>query len=106
MRGLRGGREDGSFGARGGEPVVKTPAQELAAWLHENPSRCVVINGSPSQQDQATFTLLTDIPDGRKVMSSVKIHTELWHEPVAGEHIVEQAKLAIANLMSRDGASR
>jgi hypothetical protein len=49
---------------------------------------------------RSTFTLVTRLPDGRKVMSSVEILDELMVEPMAGSLIVHNAKTAIECLLT------
>ena len=85
--------------------------QTIAEWLHEHPSRTIVIRPAGHwaedgswipREGRATFTLTTTLPDGRKVQSTVEVLDELMMEPVAGDMIVHQAQLAIESLLSRE----
>lgn len=84
--------------------------QSVVEWLHEHPSRCIVIRASgrrdvdggwTPREHTATFTLTTRIPDGRKVASSVEIRDEVMMEPLAGDLIIHEAKTAIDHLLSK-----
>jgi len=87
--------------------------ESVIEWLHGHPSRTIIIkpaghtgkNGEwVSRPERATFTLITRLPDGRKVMSNVEILDEVMMEPMAGDMIVHNAKTAIQNLLSRGQA--
>jgi len=87
--------------------------QSLVEWLHGHPSRVILIKpaGHKGQDgewiprpDRATFTLVTRLPDGRKVMSNVEILDELMIEPAAGDWIVQEAKTAIEALLASEQA--
>jgi hypothetical protein len=84
--------------------------ESVVEWLHKHPSRVILIkpaghNGEGGEwvprPDRATFTLVTRLPDGRKVMSNVEILDEMMMEPAAGDMIVHNAKTAIEHLLSR-----
>jgi hypothetical protein len=90
-----------------------TDAQSMVEWLHGHPSRVILIkpaghNGKDGEwvprPDCATFTLVTRLPDGRKVMSNVEIRDEVMMEPLASDMIVHNAKKAIEALLSREAA--
>ena len=85
-----------------------TPHESLVEWLHGHPSRVILIKPAGHtgkdgewvpRPNRATFTLVTRLPDGRKVMSNVEILDELMIEPLAGDMVVENAKTAIACLL-------
>ena len=87
--------------------------ESVSEWLHGHPSRMIIIkpagrvdeNGKwVPREGRATFTLITRLPDGRKVMSNVEILDEVMMEPMAGDMIVHNAKTAIQNLLSRGQA--
>jgi hypothetical protein len=84
--------------------------ESVSEWLHGHPSRVILIkpaghNGKDGEwvprPDRCTFTLVTRLPDGRKVMSNVEILDEIMMEPAAGDMIVHNAKMAIGNLLRR-----
>jgi hypothetical protein len=87
--------------------------QSVVEWLHEHPSRRIVIvaagyhdkkgNWHP-EEGAATFELNTRLPDGRQVASRVQIRDELMLEPSAGDLIVHEAKTAIAAMLAREPA--
>ncbi len=88
-----------------------TEAQSMFEWLHVHPSRMILIkpsghNGEDGKwvprQGRATFTLITRLPDGRKVMSSVEILDEVMMEPLASDMIVHNAKTAIGALLKSE----
>lgn len=88
-----------------------TEWESVVEWLHEHPDRMIVIKaaGRTDQAGQwrptegaATFTLVTRLPDGRKVQSNVTMRDEIMVEPRAGDLIVHEAKTAIACLLSRE----
>jgi len=85
--------------------------QAIAEWLHEHPSRTIVIRPAGyraedgswiAHERRVAFTLTTRLPDGRKVQSTVEVLDELMMEPVAGDMIVHQAQLAIESLLSKE----
>jgi hypothetical protein len=85
--------------------------QSMVEWLHEHPNRRIVITAAGyynengdwvPQEGAATFELNTRLPDGRRVVSRVQVSNELMLEPLATGMIVEEAKTAIAGLLSRD----
>ena len=87
--------------------------QSLVEWLHGHPSRVILIKPAGHKgedgewiprPDRATFTLVTRLPDGRKVMSNVEILDEMMIEPAAGDRIVQEAKTAIAALLASEPA--
>jgi len=70
--------------------------KSLAEWLAEHPGRYVVIRG---------FDLYSLLPDGRKAVASVEMQSDLLSSPEieAGSRLVQEAELAIGNLLSRSG---
>jgi hypothetical protein len=85
--------------------------QSMVEWLHENPSRIIIISPAghfdeegtwQSREGRATFTLVTSLPDGRKVRSSVEVLSEVLGEPLSSDMIVQNAKMAIGHLLSRE----
>jgi hypothetical protein len=87
--------------------------QTVVEWLHEHPNRRIVIvaagyhdkegNWHP-EEGAATFELNTRLPDGRQVASRVQIRDEVMMEPLAGDMIVHNAKMAIAALLASEPA--
>lgn len=84
--------------------------ESLVEWLHGHPSHAIVIRAAGyfgedgewhPNENAATFTLTTSLPDGRKVQSAVTIPAELMTEPAAGEWIVREARTAIECLLAK-----
>ena len=87
--------------------------ESVSEWLHGHPSRMIIIKPAGRvdedgkwvlREGRSTFTLVTRLPDGRKVMSNIEILDEVMMEPVAGDMIVHDAKTAIQHLLSRGQA--
>jgi hypothetical protein len=87
--------------------------QSVVEWLHEHPSRRIVIVAAGYHDEEgnwhpkegaATFELNTRLPDGRQVASRVQIRDELMLEPSARDLIVHEAKAAIAAMLAREPA--
>ncbi len=85
--------------------------QSMVEWLHEHPSRIIMIKPAGyfdqdgtwvGRKDRATFTLVTRLPDGRKVQSSVEVLDEMMIEPMASDMIVHNAKLAVGCLLNKE----
>jgi hypothetical protein len=86
--------------------------KSLAEWLEEHPGRYVVIRRAEpfDENDEPVvrpgyvrFDLCSRLPDGRKVAASVEMHCDLLSSPEidSGSRLVEEAELAIGNLLSR-----
>ena len=78
--------------------------QTLVEWLHEHPSRMIVIRAAKQRDARVVFELITRLPDGRKVRSSVEIIDELMGNSMAGKMIVHNAKLAVESLLSQESS--
>ena len=85
--------------------------QSMVEWLHEHPSRIIMIKPAGyfdqdgtwvGRNGRATFTLVTRLPDGRKVQSSVEVLDEVMIEPLASDMIVLNAKTAISALLASE----
>jgi hypothetical protein len=84
--------------------------ESVSEWLHKHSSRHIIIRAAGHYDEEGnwhpcegaiTFRLTTRLPDGRKVQSGVEIRDEVMIEPMAGDMIVHNAKMAIENLLSR-----
>lgn len=91
------------------------PQQTLAEWLAEAPSRYVVINRAETVGDNdetvnrpgfVRFNVFTKLPDGRKVASGVEINYSILdtEDVDVGSRVVEEAKLAVMNLLWQEKA--
>lgn len=85
--------------------------QSVVEWLHQHPSRVITIRAAGGtdadgnwhpRERRVTFTLVTRLPDGRKVQSGVEVLDEVMIEPMAGDLIIHNAKKAIECLLSRE----
>ena len=82
--------------------------KSVVEWLHEHPSRHIVIRPAGHHDEEglfhprenaAAFVLTTRLPDGRKVSSKVEVRDELLEEPESGTKIVYEAITAIAGFL-------
>lgn len=82
--------------------------QTLAEWLAEDDRRYVVMRQSKRRRDDGTtyvqdgevrFDVYTHLPDGRSVASGVAIPQEMLGDLSVGDHVLEQAKLAVMNML-------
>jgi hypothetical protein len=87
--------------------------ESVSEWLHKHPSRYIIIRAAGHSDEEGnwhprdgavTFRLTTRLPDGRKVQSGVEIRDEVMMEPMTGDMIVHNAKMAIENLLRRGQA--
>ena len=85
-----------------------TEWESVSEWLHGHPSRMIIIKPAGHRgkdgewapyKGRSTLTLITRLPDGRKVMWSAEILDEAMIEPVAGEMLIHDAKMAFRKLL-------
>lgn len=86
----------------------------LVEWLHEHPRRMIAIRPTGEfdprdetwhgKEDSAEFRLESTLPDGRKVVSLVRVFNDFMSEPEAGSHIAMQAELAVKKLLNGEKA--
>ena len=85
----------------------------LAEWLAADPKRYVILrsgefvtpDGDMAYPDTVKFDLATRLQDGRTAVCSVRMQGNLLTEPVISRHVVHEAELALASLLSGQAGS-